>query len=433
MSRQQSRQLAAGGRQQKHFPSFLLSAACCLLSALACKPKPWVPEAPPKPTPAQLRQAHIDEAPDDSGERSNLLNIARGAAVASRTAELLLENSAVRVIDGEPRSDWMSPAGDSLQTLTLSLGARCRIDHIGVRSLPNYGVKVVEFETSLDGKTFKPLATHTFERRDGEQMFDVQPVEALYLRATTKENFAGTADIQSILARGQELEVPPQRTISGCWSLNSAPAAFVDEGGTTRGFFDFRERMMLEGGFDGRVWRFVWTRGAQFGLIAMTLTPDSAHMSAVKFYIDTDPHHVGEDLLGDREPCKALPAIPISTTLRTYLGRLGYVPLYGLHFDAHDQLVAAESEFALNQIAALIRETAPRPLTLISRELRGANAAADRATAKARLDSLEAELKKRGFDLSRVKFVVKGRDDFRTAPWSEIMRTMQSGVELAAS
>jgi len=62
--------------------------------------------------------------------------------------------------------------------------------------------------------------------------------------------------------------------------------------------------------------------------------------------------------------------------------------------------------------------------------LSGADAKSDLAISQARLDSLRAELQRQKVDVSRVTFAALGRENYHTAVWSEIMRTMQSGIEL---
>ena len=386
---------------------------------------------PPPPNPEQVRAAHIAEAPDDSAERRNLLNIARGAAVASRTGELLLENSAVRAIDGDPRSNWISPPDDPAQTLVFSLATRSRIDTIGASTTPRIATKTIRYETSLDGKTFTPLAAQTLLRQAGDQVIDVKPpVEALYVRASTIDGYWSPIDLRSVIARGTEVAPPNPRSIAGCWAINTFPAEFFERDGTAYGWLQDRERTWLDGGFDGRVWRFVWIRGPQIGLIALTITPDNAHLSAMKWFEDADPHKIGDGLLGDRRDCSGPPPQYSVDVLRTFLERHLWVPLYGFHFDDANHLAAGQSGFAIDELARLIHDVAPRPVRIVARELRGADAQADLAASQARIDSLHAELQRRRIDLSRVIFVAAGREDYHTAVWSEIMRTLQSGIEM---
>ena len=383
-------------------------------------------QLPPKPNPAQVRKAHIEQAPDDSVERRNLLNIARGAAVVSRTAEMSLENSALRTIDGDPTSDWFTPTGDTQQTITYSLAARSRIVSVGVSSSPKFPAKTVLFETSLDGKQFTQLTSLPLDVRAGDQMINVPPVEASYVRMTTAESYGVNLDLRVVHAQGAELEQPARRSIDGCWAINTFPAAFTERGASAYGWFDQRERMWLQGGFDGRVWRFLWIRGPQFGLVALTMPPDSSHLSGLKWFEDADPYKIGDSLFGDRREC-AEPQSPGPDVLTTFLDRQHWAPLYGLRFDDANQLVVNESEAALKELAKLI---ATRPVRLVSREMRGATALADRQVSQLRLNSLKVELTRRHVDLSRVTYAALGRDQFRTAVWSEIMRTLQSAIEV---
>jgi F5/8 type C domain len=407
------------------------SAFCFLLSAflLACSKKE--PPVPPPPTPEQVRAAHIAEAPDDSAERNNLLNIARGAAVVSRTAEITLDNSALRAIDGDPRSDWLTPADDPVQTLTFSLGARSRLDEIGASSAPPASAKNIRYESSLDGKTFTPLATQTLNQAWGDQLIAVKPpVEANYLRVSTLDRYHVFVDLRSVIAHGTEVAPPQPRTIGGCWSINTFPAAIVESGGTAYGWLDQGERMWLDGGFDGRVWRFVFTRGPQIGLIAFSMSPDNMHLSGLKWFEDADPKKLSDSLFGERQKCH-VPPPPFSVdVLRTFLERHLWVPLYGFRFDDANQLVPAQSAFAIRELARLIRDVAPRPVRIVSRELRGADAKSDLAASQVRLASLRAELQRQKIDVARVTFVAAGRENYHTAVWSEIMRTMQSGIEM---
>ena len=406
-------------------------AICYLLSAISPGCTKKEPPIPPRPTPAQVRQAHINEAPDDSAERKNLLNIARGAAVVSRTGEVTLENSALRAIDGDPRSDWLSPSGDPQHTLTFSLATRSRIDEIGASSAPKAATKTIRWETSLDGRTFTPLVTQTLKHGWGDQLIPIKPpVEAAFIRASTIDGYTSFIDLRSVIAHGAEVTPPQPRVIAGCWAINTFPAAFFESEGTAYGFFDQRERMWLDGGFDGRVWRFVWIRGLQIGLIAFSVSPDNAHVSGLKWFEDADPHKLSDSLFGDRQKCAAPPPQYGVDVLRTFLERHLWVPLYGFRFDDANQLVPAQSGFAVRELARLIHDVAPRPVRIVSRELRGADAQSDLAVSKARVDSLRAELQRRNVDLSRVTFIAAGRENYHTAVWSEIMRTMQSGIEM---
>jgi len=78
-----------------------------------------------------------------------------GASIASRTAELDLQHSAVRMIDTANATGWVTPASDPAQAVVLSLPARARIDRVGVITIASAAaVRDLRIDFSLDGETF---------------------------------------------------------------------------------------------------------------------------------------------------------------------------------------------------------------------------------------------------------------------------------------
>ncbi|MGZ8829533.1 MAG: hypothetical protein ACXW2Q_04060, partial [Thermoanaerobaculia bacterium] len=71
----------------------------------------------PAPPQAAKRTAKPVRPPatGDEMERGNLLTMVLGASAISRTAELTLDQSALRAIDGNPSSAWNSPPSDGKQ------------------------------------------------------------------------------------------------------------------------------------------------------------------------------------------------------------------------------------------------------------------------------------------------------------------------------
>src|SRR6266571_8747227 len=98
--------------------------------------------------PAQKKEDFTDAA-----ERLSLLDLAHGSTVVSRTGEVLLDFSALRAVDGDPGSFWLSPMHDLPQSMVIALPARSRIDRVGIRTLPKgaFTPNHVTFETSIDG------------------------------------------------------------------------------------------------------------------------------------------------------------------------------------------------------------------------------------------------------------------------------------------
>ena len=372
----------------------------------------------------------------DLEERQNLLNIAYGASVVSRTAENALEASAIRAIDGDSASAWSSPPDDPRQTMVFALPARSRIEQIGVRmpAAARLRVKTAEFETSLDGEKFTPLLKQTFNDFAEIQLFPVTPTEALYVRVNTLETTGRFATIQSVQVRGKLLERPVAQPIDGCWTVNGQPARFTTVGGSIRGVIGSSDPIRLDGAAEGPVYRFAWTKKGDWGFAVLTATPDSKHLSAAKWFQEPIAYDYGDSWFGDRSTCGVAEPADTSVPLALrFLDRLHRYPLFGLHFDETGRLSEPESVTALELLANLSAQHSSQRFRLVSNEYRGASTDDNRRRAQARLDSLRAVLQQRGVDLGRFEFVAAGSDRPPQRIENEIMRVLYSVVDIEPS
>ncbi|HEX9164128.1 MAG TPA: discoidin domain-containing protein [Thermoanaerobaculia bacterium] len=377
---------------------------------------------------ALVATAAAPQARDDP-ERGNLLNFAYGASVVSRTAELTLDQSALRAIDGDPLSSWNSPPDDTNQTMVFALPARTRVEKIGVLTprLATLHATSIQVDSSLDGKTFSPVATLKPEMTDDVQFFAVQPREALYVRVTTLGATGRYASIASVQVRGAELEPVVQRPIDGCWSVNGFPATFTNDRGRITGTIGDDHPISFDGGSDGRVDRFVWTSGPDWGFGAMTTAPDGQHFSGLRWYVEPNGRAAAESWFGQRAKCGTTPHQ--ENVAQLFAKRARRLPLYGLRFDDKGALIEGASGAALDMLARL---PASSRFRLVSREFRQANADENRRLAKVRLDSLRAALQKRGLNLSHFDWQAAGSDAPPMPIESEIMRVLYGTIELQA-
>lgn len=386
-----------------------LLAAIALLCACA-------KEAPP-PSPATKTaddgNLTVDDmmrhrAPSDAEERANLLNMARGASVVSRTAEAMLSNSAVMAIDGDVQTYWSSPPADPVQSLTFSLPSRSRLRQVGAKAA---AAKNMTFESSLDGVTFSPLARVTMKPDGALQLFDVPPTEAAYLRVNVLDATGRYVQLAGVHARGEALAPAAQPSIEGCWSINGLQAVFTKNGGAIGD-------LVLDGGTDGSLFRFVWTRGPQFGVAAITLTPDGKHLTGIKWHEEPIVMFLGDTWLGERTACAQRAA---GGATAQYLKLRGFVPLFGLRFDG-DQLIGSEETLDFIAKSGRVR--------LVSRFFDEPTPERNRARAQARLDSLRAALEKRGVV---AEYAVAGDEKPREKPLTELMRKLSGVIELESA
>jgi hypothetical protein len=373
-------------------------------------PQPLLPAAPP----------------DDHYERVSLTNIARGATIVSRTGEAYLMAAADAVIDGDPASFWVNPPRDLPQSIVIALPAPSRIDRVGLRTPKKaYTANRVQFDGSLDGVAWRPLIAATAIVTDAAQWFDIAPAEAAYLRVTVLDARPPYADVRiaSVLARGTEFDPPNAGAIDGCWSLNGREAVFASRGGRVTGTLAIGEQpLLLDGGSDGRVFRFVWIRGNDYGLALMTVSPDGKHLTAVEWHEEAIPLFKGESWFGER--CGRAEARP---TLRddvplALLRRVGRYSAFGLRFRDDGTLDAAASREAVDDLKKLIASLRV-PARIVVHEFREETPAQNKAKAQREIESLKAA----GLN---APFVAAGSDAPRQQPVTEAMRLIYSSVDL---
>lgn len=394
-----------------------------MLLLFACNPPP---PPPPPGTPKKI----IIPPPSDEAERSSVVNLGRGSVVVSRTGEALLETSAIAAIDGEPGSYWQNPPNDFRQSLVIALAARTRIDTVGLRVPPKSAAipRQVVFETSMDGRDFRPLATVAPNDADAMQWLGVAPAEAMFLRVTVPGPSRKNTDfaINSILARGRELEPVHPAAIDGCWNVNGRTAAFRSHGAHTTGTMQYeRNQMLFDGGSNGRIHRFEWIRGPEFGYAVIAVAPDGQHLNGVQWHEEAVPLFFGDAWFGERADCAAEANAGIA---REFLKRTGRHSLYDLRFAADGTLDAGASADGLKSLVELLKEA--KNARLVAHEFRERTPAGNQARAKRALDSLARALQNAGVELNQVTFVAAGSDDARQIPGSEATRELYSTVDL---
>jgi hypothetical protein len=408
----------------------LLATLLVLLSLAGCAKKA-APPTTAAPSPFD------EKPPDDTPERSSLVNLARGSTVVARSGEAILELSALRAADGDPGSFWQTPPGDVPQSVTLAFPARSRIDRVGVRTARKFSsVHRVSFEISSDGAAFRPLATITAAESPDPQWFSVTPETTSFLRVTMIDRSVAGRDprLYSILARGVELEPPRIGRLDGAWTVNGNRAAFLQRGGHVFGVLNLgKQPIGFEGGSDGRIYRLAWVRGNDYGLAAAGVSPDSQHFSAIEWHEEAIPLFYGDSWFGERFHAAAAESPPlrvpdINAVAVAHLRRAGRFPLFGLRFDGAGAL-QADSEDALQALVRLLA-AAPVPLRIVAHQFRESSDAKNLAWSQRELASLRAALAARGANLSRVELAAVGSANPRQKPVTELQRAMYSSIDL---
>ncbi len=374
--------------------------AIALLVAIACAKR----EAPPP------KVAPIEEPVSDAAERLSLADIAHGGTIVSRTGEALLDTSALQTIDGHPGSFWMTPVRDLPQSITIALPTRSRIQKVGIRTIDKggFGANHITFETSIDGRAFSPLASIKLAATSEAQWFDVTPAESSFIRVTIVDSAVPDHEVRlcSILVRGAEAEPAHPGDITGCWTINGEQARFARQGAHVVGILQTgKEPMQFVGGFDGRIYRLNWTRGNDYGMTLLTISPDGQHLSAANWHEEAIPMFFDTSWFGERNKCSM--SIPDPTQVAAAL--LRRTERYSFYGDS--------DALGLLKLFPAYR--------FVAHEFRF-------PTAKENQDAAERELApwRKQFEGKNIEFVAAGSDNPRQQPVTEAMRALYSTVDL---
>ena len=380
--------------------------------------------APPAPPPQKPELLHA-KGPDDSDDRNNLLNFAHGAVVVSRTGEVSLQNSAQNAIDGDPSTAWLSPPDETDQSIVVALPGRARIRSVGLLIGEEVYVhpKSVEFELSTDGKTFKPAASFEVPP-SGRNIVDITPADATFVRFKTHggQQFVRA---MSLFARGEFAAAARPGSLAGCWSINGADAAFTQSGAQVTGH---RGTMAFDGGSDGRFYRLLWLRGAEYGIAGVAVTPDSQHLSGTFWHEESYNRFIGEAWFGEKGPCG--PDVPQSdiNVLAVSMQRFGRYTMYGLQFDDGGHLIEAASAATLDRVAAFLKRT--NDIEIVAHELLQPDKARNQSVSQTKIDTLRDALGRRSVNVAGVQFVAVGSDDPHRPASTDAARSVYGAVEL---
>ncbi|MEA2463402.1 MAG: type domain [Acidobacteriota bacterium] len=387
------------------------------------------------PAPAAQKKAEAAEpARHLDRDANNLLNIASGAAVLSRTAELDLESSALHAIDGMSTTRWTSPPGDVNQTLIFSFGAPVRVEQVGISTTaPDTETpRNIRFSASSDARTWRDVTVlePKGEGNNGTFMVKVEPFDANFLRVETVEPSEKYGHLMSVHALGSEIYPAELKSFDGCWVINGQPAKLTQRGARITGVILPLHKgdplTVIDGGTDGRVARLMWIRGPQWGFAAATLTADSRVLSALTFHQNPLTGYAGRAWFGER--CESKLEIETAPPVH-FLNRSGQWTMSGLAFDDREQLIPALSTSTLDELVNLIKLAPEQRFRILSHEFRYGRDE-NRQRTVTRIASLRAALDARGIDWSRVEMVPSG-DEWQVAePVFAVQRLLWSRVDL---
>jgi hypothetical protein len=252
----------------------------------------------------------------------------------------------------------------------------------------------------------------------------------VYLRVTVPDAKNPDHDVRlrSLLAHGTEIAQRSDPPLDGCWAINGKPAAFVQRGARATGVLALGSQpAFLAGGTNGRLWRFNWIRGNDYGFTALTVSPDAKHLSALNWHEEAIPLFTAIPWFGERASCAA--SAPPDDVPLAVLRRAGHVSMLALQFDPAGDLLADASREELQSLVSIIH-SAPVPLRIVAHEFRQPDAKRNKEISEHEIASVHKALENLGSNLNRVEFLAAGSDAPRQTPASDAARAIYSSVEV---
>jgi hypothetical protein len=363
-----------------------------------------------------------------------MLNLLDGVVVTHRTGELQFANSALHGIDGESITLWTTPPGDPNQVVTLALPVRTQITGVGVSTgvltTHERAAGKVDFEVSMDGTSFQPLQRVTATARRDNQIFDSRPTEAVAIRATIAGTMAPSdiADLPEILIRGRELSTHTRSSINGRWQLNQLTATLAESNGRVYGSIDMDPPMRIEGAWDGRLIRYAWVRGREFGVGVLATDPSGQFTSGFWWFREAIHPFFGGPWFGEKKGAGS-PGPPTMAVIETSLRDLKTFPVYLLRFDENGRLTP-ESSAGIEMVKQAINRHPASKFRLVINRVRGTNAEEDQAISDKQSASLSEALSASGADMRRLEVLPAGRQFSREPTGMPYYILMHSRVDL---
>lgn len=401
------------------------------------------------------------------------ISFLRGAVVVDRTGEDTLSTSPLQALDDDDDTFWSSPPGDRRQSVEIALPVRTRIDSLslshGRLSTPGVGASEVVFEHSSDGSSWAPLGTIAVSKPSQNFVVSVPPVEARFVRATMSAALNGgeMTVVTTLAASGDELAPFVPSRLDGSWMIDTIPARFEQRARRVTGVVTLTtgEPMRLDGGWDGRHVRFLWTRGMEYGLAVVAVAPDGSHFSGFAWYEEVLALFLRATWFGAREgvsrffPTPAPPPVTQTTALiegspippegrrlpskitppprdepvvDAFLRRFNAAPLYQITFIGDsDQVdpVGSSEGFAILRRLMTANRSARAVLTVY--EFREATPAANQERSGRRAQALRDALSAAGFAMTDLEIRAAGAVDPTTETDLPIQKLMHSRIELS--
>lgn len=307
----------------------------------------------------------------ESSAQSNLLSWGAGALVVQAPPSYSDTGSwsPESLLDELTSTGWATKSGDlTPKVFVFEMAAKSTItslafDTANVES-PGRSAKSVKVEISdrADGGFTLIAAPSLAQARDQQKFALKTPATGRYLRLTVLNNWgdAKYMEVMNVYAYGKPSKMEPLKDNSGMFSSSYGNFHLQQTGSAVNGCYEWKNGLIENGGFDGRVLRFTWTEGevggARHGGPAMLVFSDDGQSFTGYWWNDggkdgpPSGRWIGKRVSADVGSCPYWK--PGANSVVQQLSREGRARLYGILFDTDSDHLKPESKPTLDALIA---------------------------------------------------------------------------------
>ena len=304
-------------------------------------------------------------------DETNLLSWGAGAlvVVAPVSYSDTGDWSPEALLDELPTTGWATRDGDlTPKVFVFELADKSQITSLGFDTAhvenPERGAKnlKVEIADTKDG-AYTLIATPTLEKVKDHQKFVLKaPATGRYLRLTALNNWGDPKymEIMIIFAYGKPLVKRPLPDNSGTFSSSYGNFRMLQTGSAANGCYEYKNGLIENGGFEGRVLRFTWTEGdmpsPRHGGPAMLIFADDGQ-SFTGYWWHEGATNGAPGRWDGKRVSKAVGSCPhwkpgVGNNVVDQLKSEGRARLYGILFDTDSDHLRDESKPTLDSLIA---------------------------------------------------------------------------------
>ncbi|HEX5035610.1 MAG TPA: OmpA family protein [bacterium] len=301
-------------------------------------------------------------------ERSDLLDLANGAVVLSKSSEYGgAQWSALALLDGTGGLGWCSEDKAPFpHEIVIELARPASVDAVafdqtGAQESGYAGISAKDIEVWASNASPSDGFAKVLQvqlPKGGKQEFKLAaPAPARWLKFVIRSNWgnANYTELMELEAYGQPLPGPvTQAPITGTYNTNYGPIQFEQSGNTVKGCY-YKGDGTFSGTTDGRVVQCEWRQdqGKRFGTALMIVSADGGLINGFWY-------HDG-NLAGPWNGVRAKPGEDAGCRLNMKesaiaagIAQTGRSITYGILFDTASDKIKPESEPTLTEVLALL-------------------------------------------------------------------------------